>query len=275
MILLIISITTKKKIQTNTMSEVPPQPEQDEQLTEASEAARRILGSNNFDDMFSDKGGPYAPGEPHLRPTFQLPDELRIRDERIAELENEVRMDPLTGLYNKAAWLKAVDERLAQLETDARAGVVFIDLKDFKAINDKHPGLHEKGDEVLRDVAECLRKSTRQMGELSDVVAHGSREDTGSTARLGGDEFAILVDLRGTTGESPEEKLTRLTNRLQSIFNEYLEGHPDLTLAGFGGISVGAVLNQPGDTAVTMLARADELMRAHKDQQREEHSGYR
>jgi diguanylate cyclase (GGDEF)-like protein len=85
--------------------------------------------------------------------------------------------DPLTGLANRELGL----ERLAgvfegQDESDRRAALVFVDLDDFKAINDA--GGHAAGDEVLREVAQQLASVTR---------------GTDTLARFGGDEFFLVM----------------------------------------------------------------------------------
>ena len=63
---------------------------------------------------------------------------------------------------------------------------MFIDIDDFKAINDSLG--HEAGDKVLVEVADRLTRAVRPGDTL---------------ARLGGDEFAIIVDLRGSSEATP------------------------------------------------------------------------
>jgi diguanylate cyclase (GGDEF)-like protein len=83
------------------------------------------------------------------------------------------RTDPLTRVLNR----RGLEERLAfALRAGAGAGLVLIDLDDFKAVNDRDG--HAAGDELLCWVAERLRATARS----DDAVA-----------RLGGDEFAILL----------------------------------------------------------------------------------
>lgn len=91
-------------------------------------------------------------------------------------LEHEAAHDVLTGLLNRGAWMKALDRSLAALSGGRRVAVLFIDLNDFKPINDTYG--HDAGDRVLVAVSNALRMSV--LG--SDGVG-----------RLGGDEFAVVL----------------------------------------------------------------------------------
>ena len=91
------------------------------------------------------------------------------------QLEHMAFHDPLTALANRARFTEQVSHALAR--RDALVAALFIDLDDFKTVNDSLG--HKAGDELLMGVAERLRSCLR---------AH----DT--PARLGGDEFAVLVE---------------------------------------------------------------------------------
>jgi diguanylate cyclase (GGDEF)-like protein len=91
-----------------------------------------------------------------------------------SELRDQARTDVLTGLPNRKAFVEELETRFAQ--PDERLGVLFVDLDDFKIVNDSLG--HAAGDELLQVVGARLRAAVRQ----GDLVA-----------RLGGDEFAVLV----------------------------------------------------------------------------------
>ncbi|MGH2483157.1 MAG: putative bifunctional diguanylate cyclase/phosphodiesterase, partial [Candidatus Limnocylindria bacterium] len=93
------------------------------------------------------------------------------------QLKHEALHDPLTTLANRALFVDRVGHALSRRDSPDATGVLFMDLDDFKTINDSLG--HAAGDELLKAVAQRLRGSLRA-------------EDT--VARLGGDEFAVLVE---------------------------------------------------------------------------------
>ncbi len=102
--------------------------------------------------------------------------------------------DPLTGLANRQLLFDRLEQGLIrQLRRGGHIGVLFLDLDDFKAINDTHG--HEVGDAVLVVVGERLQDAVR--GE--DVVARSVMIDASTPSghtigRLGGDEFVVVLE---------------------------------------------------------------------------------
>ena len=115
------------------------------------------------------------------------------------QLIHEAFHDPLTGLANRALFIDRVDHALSRREEPRRLAVLFMDVDDFKTINDSLG--HAAGDLVLVAVAERLRACLRP-------------EDT--VARLGGDEFGVLVE--DAEGALPSEVAARLLGALRNPF---------------------------------------------------------
>ncbi|GAB1595725.1 hypothetical protein PAGU2638_14040 [Lysobacter sp. PAGU 2638] len=91
--------------------------------------------------------------------------------------QDAASLDALTGLPNRATFEAQLEQVCAAHDGQPhRFGVLFIDLDDFKEINDTHG--HATGDAVLRAAAGVLRETLR---------------DTDVVARLGGDEFVVLL----------------------------------------------------------------------------------
>ena len=109
------------------------------------------------------------------------------------ELSAQARVDSLTGLANRAAFSVVLSEALAGPTTFNPVHLLFLDLDDFKNVNDALG--HRAGDEILSKVASRLRSCLRS----HDVCA-----------RLGGDEFAvILVDTPALAATEVAERMVR------------------------------------------------------------------
>ena len=103
--------------------------------------------------------------------------DITERKELELELEKYAYYDKLTGLPNRRLFFERLDRIVLESERDKhKFALLFIDLDEFKDINDVHG--HRIGDEVLIEVGKRLSKSIRK----SDSVA-----------RMGGDEFTVIV----------------------------------------------------------------------------------
>jgi diguanylate cyclase (GGDEF)-like protein len=98
--------------------------------------------------------------------------------EEVAENRRLAYQDALTGLENRRAFTRALNKEMSRMTAEDEAGlaVFYIDLDEFKKVNDL--GGHDAGDEMLLRVAACLRLT---LGEF------------GTAARIGGDEFACML----------------------------------------------------------------------------------
>ena len=157
---------------------------------------------------------------------------LRELSRRNRELSHQALHDTLTGLPNRALVLDRAEQLLARAarEPGMLAGVLFIDIDDFKAVNDNLG--HAAGDLLLSTVAERLRGAVRE-------------QDT--VGRLGGDEFVVMSELSGG-----EATLELLADRLTEILRE-----PVPLADGAKTISVTASIG----VAVGRYASADALLR--------------
>lgn len=158
------------------------------------------------------------------------------------ELKQMAYHDPLTGLPNRR-FLKEQARKVFALadRQDRCAGVAYLDLNGFKAVNDRWG--HEVGDEVLVAIAERAARSVRE----SDVLA-----------RIGGDEFAVLwADL-----DEPEEVITA-TQRVLEIFEEPLQiGDKKFHLDFSAGV---ATFPKDGEKIGELLRQADQAMYEAKE----------
>ncbi|MDQ5833456.1 MAG: EAL domain-containing protein, partial [Actinomycetota bacterium] len=148
------------------------------------------------------------------------------------QLEHQAFHDPVTGLPNRALFVERVRHAIARtLRDQGGLGVLFLDLDDFKTINDSLG--HAAGDSVLLEVAKRLSASIR----ASDTAA-----------RFGGDEFAILLeDL-----DSAQEAADTAERILESLEDSLRIEGKELVVRCSLGIAVAE-----GDAA----ADADELIR--------------
>ena len=166
--------------------------------------------------------------------------ERKRSEEKIIQLAN---YDNLTGLPNRRLLMNFINQTITLVGRRALyAAVLFIDLDRFKLINDTLG--HSAGDELLKEVAERLKKCVR----LSDIVG-----------RLGGDEFiALLPDIEQF------EDVIIICKRIYSIFEIPVKlGDHEVSVMTSIGISI---YPTDGDDGDTLLRKADVAMyRAKSD----------
>lgn len=155
-------------------------------------------------------------------------------------LTTRATTDHLTAVANRSSAGERLDRLVA---TSTPFGVLYCDLRNFKAVNDSHG--HSAGDHVLVAVAQRLKQVVRSGDQVS---------------RWGGDEFLIIV------ADATEASLRKLSKRVTEAVAHPVSLHPG-TSTTTPTITVGSALFDPttGDTVDGVLHRAD----SHMYQQRQ------
>jgi diguanylate cyclase len=172
-----------------------------------------------------------------VRDNVRLAGDLAARER---QLRHQAFHDPLTGVANRSLFQDRLEHALALHARDGRSlAVVFLDLDDFKAVNDSLG--HMAGDELLIRVAERLTGTLRS----GDTIA-----------RLGGDEFAVLLE----DGGDPLGSAQRMAEALGQAF---AFAGQELTVHASVGVAALAA-EDPTVTADQLLGRSDAAMYAAK-----------
>ena len=163
-----------------------------------------------------------------------------VAEGAVKELQEQVRQgqrDALTGTPNRALMLDRLQTAIAAgRRQKGRVAVLFVDLDQFKAINDLLG--HAVGDEVLKHVARCLEAGVR---------------DTDTVGRHSGDEFVVLLAKVAQASDAALIAAKLLASlALPSLDGPYREG-----LSASIGI---AIYPEDGVDATTLINRADEAM---------------
>jgi diguanylate cyclase (GGDEF)-like protein/PAS domain S-box-containing protein len=165
--------------------------------------------------------------------------DVTARRELEEELKHRAFNDALTGLPNRALFVERASDAIAAARRNGRvAGVLFVDLDDFKVVNDTMG--HSAGDELLVAVGARLTSAVR-------------KADT--AARLGGDEFALLID------DAPDvAAVERSAERILAAFEEPIKlagssEHPESSVLCLASVGVATSVDS---------ADADEALR-HAD----------
>jgi diguanylate cyclase (GGDEF)-like protein/PAS domain S-box-containing protein len=154
------------------------------------------------------------------------------------ELVKAAHYDALTCLPNRALFMQRLQASVERARTDSdyKFGLVFVDLDDFKLVNDTYG--HVFGDRLLEAVAKRL------VGEL---------RESDLPVRFGGDEFGVLLEELGSV-----EDIDRVAARLQAaLCRPYLIEGRQLTVTATVGVAGGL---GPGGGVEDLVRRADQAM---------------
>jgi diguanylate cyclase (GGDEF)-like protein len=168
--------------------------------------------------------------------------EVDVRRQTEVQLQRQASFDALTGLPNRMLAMDRLEQALRDARRDGhRLALVFIDLDDFKKVNDNLG--HSAGDALLLEASQRLLASVRQ----NDTVA-----------RLGGDEFVILLGglVEGAAARAVAEKMLSAFARPFQV-----EGHALVVTPSLGV----AVYPDDAEDASSLLRNADLAMYEAKD----------
>ena len=167
------------------------------------------------------------------------------------EIKHQAYYDSLTSLPNRLLSLETLQHQcLKASNTNSLLALLFIDLDDFKKINDTLG--HKMGDEVLVETAKRLKKAVRK----SDMVG-----------RLGGDEFIIIL-------ENIQDEInvkSVLHNILKNFDQPFIVSDRTFSLGSSIGV---AMYPKDGHTVLELLKNADTAMYHSKKEGRNRYSYY-
>jgi diguanylate cyclase (GGDEF)-like protein len=174
-------------------------------------------------------------------------DELGDLARSFAEMQRRLLTDSLTGLANRDALIRHVEDRIVQQRRrgDPRPfGVLFVDINRFKTINDEFG--HDIGDAVLQELGKRLRAAVR----TDDMVA-----------RFAGDEFLVMLD-----SVERREDAEQVRAHLEAVLRQPLEVLTgSTTLEPALGAAVGvAMYPEDGQDVDTLVRHADQQMYLRK-----------
>jgi two-component system chemotaxis family response regulator WspR len=172
------------------------------------------------------------------------------RDDQIAELKEKERRDPLTSCLDRRSFDDALLREWARgMRAEVNVGLLFIDVDNFKRVNDDFG--HLAGDAALVEIARAIEEQARRSGEL--------------VARYGGDEFACVVpgaDLAATLAIGERIRTSVAELRLTS---PSADGRAERVIAL--SVSIGGASAVPafGIAAAHLVGLADKAAYAAKD----------
>ena len=154
------------------------------------------------------------------------------------QIRRAVETDALTGVANRRAFDRHVEAYASGDDDRGRVAVLFIDLDEFKEVNDSLG--HAVGDTMLQGIAQAIAGNARE----DDLIA-----------RIGGDEFAVLLPGAGT--EDAERAARRIIDAVRDV--------PRLP-----SVSIGGAAGPARDVRATIV-RADDAMYVAKRGGRDQH----
>ncbi|PFG58508.1 PAS domain S-box-containing protein/diguanylate cyclase (GGDEF)-like protein [Vibrio sp. ES.051] len=161
----------------------------------------------------------------------------------------QARMDELTELLNRRGLIESIQHDLKKkINENSFSSLLFIDLNDFKQINDDHG--HTTGDHILREVGNRIKNSVR----TTDLVS-----------RYGGDEFIVFLGSVGDNKQEAEHYTSEVITRIEHALNgQVYTGNKKIRI----GTSIGKyIIDGPEFSLDSAISKADKNMYDEKKHQ--------
>lgn len=174
----------------------------------------------------------------------RLDQHIEMLEQRNLQLESERGLDGLTGVANRARLdntLRQEWRRCARMK--GALAVIFVDLDEFKAVNDNHG--HRAGDALLVGIGQQLQRAMRRAGDL--------------VGRYGGDEFVIVLPATAL------EEAAGIAQRVQDALSKMEVQYGKLVLRAAASIGVAAANPYASQSSIeNLMESADRAVYAAK-----------
>lgn len=175
-----------------------------------------------------------------IQDATQAHQDVKVTEERMRQLTEQARRDPLTGVYNRLHMEEVLEREFAAAGMHPLT-VALVDLDDFKQINDRYG--HLVGDQVLRQFAQTVQRVLRS----TDFVA-----------RYGGEEFLLVLNYSNES--AAEQVLQRLLNEVSRTPMAVVDGNPVHTTFSAGIATHNSAPDSQFNNVRDLLQAADNVL---------------
>ncbi len=175
-----------------------------------------------------------------IQDASQSHQEAQATEERMRQLSEQARRDPLTGVYNRLHMEEVLEQEFAAAGLHPLT-VALVDLDDFKKINDRFG--HLVGDQVLRQFAQTVQRTLRS----TDLIA-----------RYGGEEFLLVLNY--SSESSARQVLQRLLEEVSRTPMAIVDGQPVFTTFSAGIATHNGEPENRFESVHELLQAADDVL---------------